>query len=145
MRTIIYNNIMELVKINTVDAEKTKTGIKYVLRGIRNAEILSLYYNPYKIQLFMGDKLFASAPTFHSVPHDQNHEHAWQLRYIKRMMDDKYELRRMPLLTPYYPNYSVKHRNSYGATPFQTQLLQNAWWKSRITNYKMCAALGNTK
>ena len=145
MRQIVYNNIMKLIKLNTVDAEKTKTGIKYVLRGKDDAEIFSLYSNTHKIELYIDNKLFASAPRTHTTMYDQNYEHYRQLWYIKRMMDDMCGLRKMLSLSPYIQNHSVKHRNHFGATPTQTKALQKAWYKSWVVNHEMCGALGHSR
>ncbi len=135
MRQIVYNNIMQLIKNNKSVQELTKTGIKHTLYGYRGQVILSTYSNNHKIELFVGDELFASAKVLHTLCDDQS-AHLYQLYHIENALSGK----------PIVPNTdttAVKYH--MGATPLQTQLLQNAWWKSTITNHEMCSALGNQR
>ena len=136
MRQIVYNNIIQLIKNNTSVQELTKTGIKHTLYGYRGQVILSTYNNDHKIELFIGDKLFASAKVSRTLCNDQS-AHLYQLYSIDNALCGK------PIANITKAPTTLKQ--NMGATPLQTQLLQNAWWKSKITNHEMCSALGNSR
>lgn len=136
MRTIVYNNILKLIETNKPVQELTKTGIKHTLYGYRGQIILSTYSNDHKIELFIGDRLFASAKILHTLCDDQS-AHLYQLYRIENALSGK------PVAQ--IENTPTTVKRNMGATPLQTQILQNAWWKSTITNREMCSALGNQR
>ncbi len=136
MRQIVYDNIIELIKNNDSVCETTNTGIKYTLYGHRKNVVLSTYSNNRKIELFIGEKLFASANKSVTRFSDQSAD-VQQLYNIERALNG------MPL---HYIDGAIRVvKHHHGATPQQTRLLQNAWWKSRSVNRAMCSALGNQR
>jgi hypothetical protein len=135
MRTIVYKNILKLIEKNEPIMEATKTGTKYTLYGRRGEVILSTYHNNRKIELFIGGKLFASAAaeSFDGTATP----HANQLYNIERTLRGA---------TPKWLSKDINAaKSNKGATPSQTAILQNAWWKSRVMTPAMCNALGNQK
>ena len=141
MRTIVFNNIIELIYANQghVTEQPTNNGIKYTLRGQKDIPILSIYQNARKIELFVNGELFASDSLLHrAMPFDPTYDQRQQLYKIRRALkgeDVSYKLT---------PNFSAKCRGKYGATPKQVDALQAAWLKAHNTNAQMCTRLGHS-
>ena len=127
---------MKLIKYNQPTQEITKTGIKHTLYGRRGEVILSTYSNNRKIELFIGNKLFASSKISNVIFTEQS-AHMHQLYEIESALGGQ-RAGRTGANTPV-------GKQALGATPQQTELLQNAWWKSQRMNLTMCDALGNSR
>ena len=135
MRQIVYDNIMEIIKRNESWGKQMRNGVKcFLVYPNGNQVILSTYRNHRKIELFLGDKLFASCKT----PTLFNKEFA----HYHQLYNIECALRGCPNTTE-LNKWGIKR--THGTTPAQTAELMSAWIKSPNINHKMLCNLGNAR